>query len=370
MNITGNVLKKEEEVTLSLCELYSSYGYTRYKMSKFEEYDLYVRNKSFLLSDRVITFTDTNGKLMALKPDVTLSIVKNSEDCRGYVQKLYYNESVYRISESTHAWREISQTGLECLGDVDEYQLSEVLLLAGKSLSLISPEYVLDVSHLGLLSLAMRRAGINEEDEAKLLTFVSQKNRHDMRALLTARGIGEKEAEPLLTLCTLSGVPQRVLPTLSSLYTDVEWTREVAHLETVLSPLPTEHIRIDFSVIHDLSYYNGIVFQGFVMGVPERVLSGGQYDRLMQKLGKNSPAVGFAVYPERLDTLVAQESFDVDALLLYSEDTDTRVLSRTVELLLAGGERVSAQRCIPEKLRYRRLLQLTESGVKLLEENA
>ena len=63
-----------------LATLYDGYGYRRYKMNKFEQYDLYAGNKDFLQSAQVITFTDTNGQLMALKPDVTLSIIKNSRD--------------------------------------------------------------------------------------------------------------------------------------------------------------------------------------------------------------------------------------------------------------------------------------------------
>ncbi len=362
---------REEQLSLALRELYEGYGYAPYKMSKFEEYDLYLRNKSFLLSDRVITFTDTNGRLMALKPDVTLSIVKNSEDVPcGFVKKLYYTESVYRISESTHAWREISQTGLECLGDVDEYQLSEVLSLALKTLSLISPDHVLDVSHLGLLSLAMDRAGVCEEDRGQLLEYVSKKNRHDLAALLSRRGIVGERVDALLSLCLLSGTPKEALPVLRSLYADAEWQRETERFEALLSPLPTSHLRIDFSVIHDLSYYNGIVFQGFVAGVPERVLSGGQYDRLMEKMGKRACAIGFAVYPESLESLGAKKDFDTDVLLLYSESTDLLVLSRTVELLSANGERVTAQRSVPDKITYRKLLKMTEGGVILLEEHA
>ena len=80
---TASLLKNDERVILRLRSLYDRFGYDRYKMSKFEEYDLYVRNKSFLLSDHIITFTDTSGKLMALKPDVTLSIVKNTKDIPG-----------------------------------------------------------------------------------------------------------------------------------------------------------------------------------------------------------------------------------------------------------------------------------------------
>ena len=92
MNITDLTLEYEEKAVFALRSLYSKYGYSQYKMNKFEEYDLYVKNKDFLISDSVITFTDTNGRLMALKPDVTLSIIKNSKDTKGYVEKLYYNE--------------------------------------------------------------------------------------------------------------------------------------------------------------------------------------------------------------------------------------------------------------------------------------
>ena len=70
-------LKWEERALLRLRQLYSSYGYEPFKMSKFEPYDLYLNHKEFLISEGAITFTDTDGTLMALKPDVTLSIVKN-----------------------------------------------------------------------------------------------------------------------------------------------------------------------------------------------------------------------------------------------------------------------------------------------------
>ena len=77
------ILQGSEQAVFRLRELYQRHGYLPYKMSKFEEYDLYVRNKSFLVSEQILTFTDMDGKLMALKPDVTLSILKNSsQGCR------------------------------------------------------------------------------------------------------------------------------------------------------------------------------------------------------------------------------------------------------------------------------------------------
>ena len=64
-----------------------------------------------------------------------------------------------------------------------------------------------------------------------------------------------------------------------------------------------DKIRLDFSVTANAGYYNGVVFKGFVDGVPESVLSGGQYDRLMRKMGRKSNAVGFAVYVDELSRL-------------------------------------------------------------------
>lgn len=147
----------EEQAVFALRRLYQRYGYTPYKMSQFEEYDLYVRNKDFLISDRIITFSGEGGKLMALKPDVSLSIVKNAPETPGVVQKVYYSENVYRD------YREIMQAGLECVGDLTRYDIAEVVLLAVKSLALLGGRYVLDISHMGLLVAVLERCGFDEE---------------------------------------------------------------------------------------------------------------------------------------------------------------------------------------------------------------
>ena len=111
MDNIKNVLSKEEWTAFTLRALYAEHGYEKYRMSKFDEYDLYVRNKDFLVSESVITFTDTDGKLLALKPDVTLSILKNAK-LQGGAMKVYYNENVYRVSKGTRTYKEIMQVGL------------------------------------------------------------------------------------------------------------------------------------------------------------------------------------------------------------------------------------------------------------------
>ena len=71
MNIDPRVLSDSEYVELRLRALYYSALYRPYRMSRFEPYDLYAQNRSFIAGDRILTFTDRGGKLMALRPDVT-----------------------------------------------------------------------------------------------------------------------------------------------------------------------------------------------------------------------------------------------------------------------------------------------------------
>ena len=167
----NELLKSEERIVFALRKLYKSFGYLPFQMSRFEEYDLYVRNKEFLLADQVITFPDHSGKLLALKPDVTLSIIKNVQDTPGLIQKLYYNENVYRTDKDSHDFKEILQAGLECVGDLTQFETVEVVLLAAKSLAVMERPFVLDISHMGLLNSILDCSGLSEQDRKKALTF-------------------------------------------------------------------------------------------------------------------------------------------------------------------------------------------------------
>ncbi len=361
-----------ENVMFSLRALYNTYGYAQYTMSKFEEYDLYARNKDFLISDSVITFTDTNGKLMALKPDVTLSIVKNSKDEPNAVQKVYYNENVYRVSKGSHSFKEIMQVGLECLGAIDEYCICEVLTLAAESLRHISPACILDVSHIGLISDLIDRIGVPSEKKSELFKCIGEKNTHELQSLCQKVGVADAAIDTLKQVVTTVGRPSKVLPPLTALLSDLpswgDFERIVRALE---NDVIGENLRIDFSVVGDIHYYNGIVFKGFINGLPAAVLSGGQYDKLMQKMKRQSGAVGFAVYMdmlERLDNTASE--YDVDIVLLYDKTADLAVLRGKVSELIQGGFSVLAQREKTETIRYKQLMRLRGNEVEILENNA
>ena len=359
-------MKYEERLIFTLREMFRRYGYQQYKMRKFEEYDLYARNKDFLVSDNIITFTDTNGALMALKPDVTLSIVRSGRDGAG-VQKVYYNENVYRVSSAARGFREILQTGIECIGEVDDYCIAETLMLAVMSLRTISPDCVLEISQLDVVSELVDDLGLDGAARRAVLKCLGEKNLHELDALCA--GADPEAVARLKKLVQTSGRPAEVLPALRELSCAPEAVAQLARLTESLEAMDLGgELRIDFSVEGDMNYYNGIVFKGFVSGVPTGVLSGGQYDKLMHKMRRSARAIGFAVYLDQLDRFSGEtETVDTDTVLLYDDSASTAALLRAVQSLSAKGERVTAQRSVPEKLRYRRLAKLSGDEVIYLE---
>ena len=172
MILSDKVFREDEKAIYKLRELYSKHGYNHYRVSKFEEYDLYAKNKSFLVSENLLTFTDTNGKLMALKPDVTLSIIKNAVASPKESYKLYYDEHVYRTTSGGDGFREIMQTGLECIGNIDMFAQCEVIMLAQRSLMSISEDYLLDMSHMRFVEGLLENAGISLEDMDGMLALM------------------------------------------------------------------------------------------------------------------------------------------------------------------------------------------------------
>ena len=305
MYIDDSVLNNDEKIIFNLRSIYSKAGYSQFQMSKFEEYDMYVANKDFLISDNIITFTDTNGKLMALKPDVTLSIIKGFKEKEGFVQKLYYNENVYRISKGTNAFKEIMQVGLECIGDLQDGDIAEVLLLAAKSLKSISNKAVLDISNVFLIAEVLDK--VDSSIKTEILKCIGEKNTFELAKVCKDNNVDENTTSLLKSLVSLYGKPSKVIPELEKLFTSENAQKAIEQFKNIYVLFNANELddmlNIDFSVVNTIKYYNGIVFKGFIEKIPNGVLSGGQYDKLLQKLGKKAKAIGFAVYLDQLEDL-------------------------------------------------------------------
>ena len=303
MELDLNLLRPQERLSLQLRLLYEEAGFRHYRMGRFEEYGLYQQNRRFLTSDQVITFTDLDGRLLALKPDVTLSIAKNAQVEEGGCGRFYYSENVYRPSQESHTFEEISQTGLECIGAVDDAVTAQAASLACRSLALTGRDFVLEVSHMGFVAGLLDAVGAPEPFRPWLLTCIRDRNRHELKTAAAEAGLSRQGADALCRLDALAGDWKTVLAEAEPIALNAAMGAALTELRTLCQALEDQSLRLDLSLVNDMDYYNGLVMQGYVAGLPRAVLKGGRYDPLADQFRPGAKAVGFAIYLNELDRL-------------------------------------------------------------------
>jgi len=336
-----SVLTGQEKLIFKLRELFSSAGYKRFRLSKFEDYDLYSGFKDFLVSEDIISFTDIGGALKALKPDVTLSIVRSAKPALGRTEKLFYDETIYRPADGS--FKEMMQCGLECIGDIDQSCVLEVLKLAASSLAEVSADYVLRISQPDIITDAIRGLKLIPEKETELLKLIEQKNISGLKAFSDKLAEDGKDLGTIADLAFLCGDPDDVLGAVKALGL---WNEKTQQLKALCDGMKDSGLsgglRIDLSAGCTTKYYSGIVFKGYVSGVPKEVLSGGRYDALAARMGKNCGAIGFAVYLDALERTVdarGDASMDcaADANMLRIALPKGRLGEKVYKMMAAAG---------------------------------
>lgn len=345
-------LYNDELTVLELRRLYESCGFKKFSMSKFESYDFYARNKDFLVSKSIITFSDLNGKLMALKPDVTLSIVKNA-DRNEKRQKLYYTENVYRESKEIHEIKEIFQVGLEVLGDIDLYESFEIVSLAVKSLLTIDENAVLTLSHMGYTEGAMDCIATDKKIRQEVHDLIKSKNAHDLLKLANANSLPLNPINVISDIMTSVSDNEGSIKKAKAYALNSKMLDAVNEIEALYDLLKSSglhrHIKIDFSVTDDPNYYNGILMHGYVTSIARDVLSGGRYDMLMSKMGKkNSNAMGFAIYFDALNRKLHTREKEDSVYIIYDDTASGEKLIELTEKLRSENKCYNALTALPE----------------------
>ena len=304
MEIELNRFTPAEQATFRLRALYEQAGYRKYRASRFEEYALYQEYQRFLPDAQVITFTDLDGKLRAIKPDVTLSIAKTAQPAAGECKRFYYNEEVCRPSRESHTFQTIHQMGLESMGAAACASASTAPMLSNPIGWMVWKVWL---SRLGRLTGLLDALHVPAEARAKLLDFLRAKNAHELRTAALAAGLDESAAAALTGLLDLHG-PLGATLTAARAACRCETQRaaleELQALQNALGEAG-RGTRLDLSMADEMEYYNGLVFTGYVAGIPCAVLKGGRYDYLMQRFTPGANAIGFAIYLDELERLAA-----------------------------------------------------------------
>lgn len=357
-----NNIKGEDAVLSELAALYESRGYKRYRPGCFEDYSLYLENIDFLISKNVITFSGAEGRLLALRPDVTLSIISHAQ-YDDDTQKLFYTEKVYRRPEDGGEFRDINQTGVEVIGAIDEACEAEVVTLILKTLSTVSGDYLLDISHMGYTEGLVSSFGLSADKKDLVYSYLRSKNVHDFMSFAKANNLDEKAAEAFKEIVSINGDTDEAIKRAKDCAINSSMTEAVEELERLIKIIGElgykDRINVNFSIANNADYYNGIIFNGYVGGIPRRVLSGGRYDKLLRKMGKKGGAIGFALYLGELERYFKPDGNFVDVLILYDNKSQYKALIQS-EKFLKEGCSVRISHNVPQVFRFGKTVDLRE----------
>ncbi|RFA35040.1 hypothetical protein CAI16_09315 [Virgibacillus dokdonensis] len=305
----GNgLLQQRDAIIATLKQRFKTYGYKQIQTAALEPYDLYVGNPKIGSTDDMIKVVDTSGKVLVLRPDVTIPITQQiattqmngSEDTR-----LFYIMDVfsYRFEDDQ---KQRTQAGVEYFNNRTPAGDAEVIALAIHILKDCGfPEFKLEIGHAGFFRALLTQANLSNEQIVPLQTYIQTKNIAEMVDYLATLPIQETVKQAMQYIPFLYGEPNEVMEKIKQHGLNGILQAELTYLVNVYNSIQayglTDHIVFNLGLINDMNYYSDVIFQGFVNQVGKPVVMGGRYDGLGDYFGARIPAIGFA--------------FDVDLLL-------------------------------------------------------
>ena len=313
-DIYGNELRKKNIVQTNLMNAFDSFGYKEIQTPVFEFFDVFSKEIGTTKSNELYKFFDKEGNTLVLRPDFTPSMARCA--AKYYLEEdipvrfSYCGNTFTNTSELQGKLKEVTQTGVELIGDDSSYADAELIHLAVKALKESGlKEFQISIGEIEFFKGLCSEAGLSEEMESQVRELISNKNYFGVEEYITNEGIDKKKAEAFLKVTELFG-SYECLDEAQSLVSNEKSLKAVKRLKKLYETLKDfgdeKYVSFDLGMVSKYNYYTGIIFKAYTYGVGDAILKGGRYDKLLSYFGKNAPAIGFMILLD--DLMVALNS--------------------------------------------------------------
>lgn len=286
-------------------------GYDEIETPTYEHLDVFQSGVGSYIQESMIKFVDTNGRILVLRPDLTVPIARvAATKLHSMPQRLFYIQNSFASAEPAIGKAgEFTQAGIELIGDESNSADAEVIALAVKALKTAGlKSFTIDIGQVAFFKALISESGLKDSDIDVMRHAVDSKDKMAIEALSKQLDLSEELTEQIMALPDLFGGSE-VFDKALALSNRPDCIGAVENLHNVYTLLNeyglSEYITIDLGMLHDIAYYSGIIFRGLATGIGFPVVSGGRYDDLLGKFGKSAPATGFALGIKRI--MIAME---------------------------------------------------------------
>lgn len=293
---------KKQTLQQTLENIFTSFGYKEIMTPMIEYYETYQQAFSTLEATQMYKFFDQEGDILTLHADMTVPVARVCATKYTNVTlpyRFFYTSDVFKVRQSFAGKRsQVTDCGIELIG-LDEDSDVEVLYIAMQVMKSLQTEtYTIEIGDANLFFLACESLQLSKQQTKILANYIDHKLIVDLHQFVDQLSLQENQKNFFLQLPFLSG-KEEVLEKATQLCFLDSMKQEMYKLKTLYKKLEQlniqQHISFDLGKIPHLDYYTGIIFEGFIQESGTSVLSGGRYDHLLKKFGRDLPACGFSV---------------------------------------------------------------------------
>lgn len=360
------------------------YGYQDIQTPTFEYMDVFREEIGTISSRELYKFFDREGNILALRPDITPSIARATATLFEYeefpIRLCYIGNTFINHSSYQGRLKENTQLGAELIGEDSIEADAEMIAMLVDGLKQVGlKEFQVNIGHVDYLRALLESSGLQEEIKAEIYTLIANRNYFGVDEILDREGTESSIKEAFQILPELVGGIE-VLRKAAMITTHQKAKSAIVRLLKIYALLQLygveEHVTFDLSMSGSYGYYSGIIFRAYTYGTGDAVVRGGRYDHLLEKFGKSTPSIGFAIIVDELMSALSRQKIDVDSghrnLIVYNDVSQKNAMALAKECRNRGkciillkrdaGETKAYYTEYGKKIHADRLLYLNDDG--------
>ena len=334
-DIFGVECDKKRYLERQIEKLFRSYGYQSIETPTFEFLQVFDKEVGTTPSRDLYKFFDRDGETLVLRPDFTPSVARAAAmyfaDENMPLRFCYCGNVFTNASRLQGRLRESTQMGVEYLNDDSPEADAEILSLVIALMKKAGLQnFQVTIGNVHFFQALIKEACLDEEEVTQLRDMLLIKNRFGAGALIEKLRLRKDLAEAFRRLPDLFG-DRGVLEEAERIAVNREAKDAVARMKRIYSLLEeygcAEYVTFDLGMVTEFRYYTGIIFQAYTYGSGEPIVSGGRYDSLLSRFGKDAAAIGFMTQIDALQSALERCHIpipisDIKTMLLYSPEME------------------------------------------------
>ncbi len=359
-----DIYNRECETKLAIQKKLSTvlhlYGYQDIQTPTFEYDDVFRKEIGSTSTKELYRFFDREGNILTLRPDITPSVARAAAtlfETEDFPIRLCYAGNTFTNHTSYQGrLKENTQLGAELIG-LDSIEAdAEMLAMVVDGLKRTGlKEFQVNIGHVDFIQSLLEATGLEDDEMDEIRTLINNRNYFGVEEILDNRSVKESVKEAFHILPELMGGSE-ILESAARIAPSAEARLAVTRLQQIYKLLrlykAEDHVTFDLSMSGSYGYYTGIIFRAYTYGTGDAVVRGGRYDHLLEKFGKSTPSIGFAIIIDELMSALNRQKISVQTakrnLLVYTEATEKWAVS-LARSFRAKGKNIEMLKREPEE---------------------